>query len=444
VILLRPGFILLLLGAQACGPQAPVEEPPPSSDCAAEHAADWQLATPPSCAGGRTCLDERGRWWLFDEPFVPRGLYNAGHEYSQVLSNCPPGEDCEATTPADLEAYLEQMAAGGFNLIQERSLFVGDLRDAVHANPDIYFAHLLWSDPFTEAGREALVAEIEEAAEDPDVVMWFGPDEVDLWNDWSTAAGIRRLLRGSSTDLDAALAGLWSPGGDPFIPETEPAHDPYALPYGAALDATAALPNGAYLYEALMPTIYPLTDSESAVDGSYWGTDRVSTAAELGSTSVPVLQMVGIGVMGLSQPSPEQIRSLIGSSMAHGARGAFYYTYVSDNPTTSGREGWYAADDQEAVAGYTEMHEIQDALVPVLFSDAEETASTSSGVEWRRWNLGTRSVALVVNARAEDDEVDLEDVLPGATSIRDFQSCEALDATALRLGGYEVLVVEGS
>ena len=32
------------------------------------------------------------------------------------------------------------------------------------------------------------MAEIEAAAADPDVVMWFGPDEVDLWNTWPQLA----------------------------------------------------------------------------------------------------------------------------------------------------------------------------------------------------------------------------------------------------------------
>jgi hypothetical protein len=334
------------------------------------------------------------------------------------------------------------MVAGGFNMVQERSLFVADLRAAVHANPDIYFAHLLWSDPFTQEGRAALVAEIEEAAEDPDVVMWFGPDEVDMWNDWSTAAGIRRLLRGSSADLDAALAGVWSPGGDPYIPADEPAHDPYALPFGAALDATAALPNGSLLYEALMPTIYPLTSEDSAVDGSYWGTDRVSTASQLGATPLPVLQMVGIPSMGLSQPTPEQIRSLIGSSMTHGARGAFYYTYISDSPATAGRDGWYAPDDIEAFAAFTEMHALQDALVPVLFSEAEETSDTEKGLEWRRWQLEDRYVLLVVNARSKTKEVELGELLPDGGTLRDYRSCQPVEDPSLSLGAYELLVVE--
>jgi hypothetical protein len=380
---------------------------------------------------------------LADQPFIPRGLYNAGFEHERVLENCPAGEPCEATTPADLAAYLEQMAAGGFNLVQERSLFVADLRAAVHANDDIYFAHLLWSDPFTEKGHDALVAEIEEAAEDPDVVMWFGPDEVDLWNDWSTAAGIRRLLRGSSEPLDSALAANWAPPVEPYLPADEPAHDPYALPFGAALDATAALPHGSLLYEALMPTIYPLTSGESDVDGSYWGTARVSTAAELGATALPVLQMVGISSMGLSQPTPHQIRALIGSSMAHGARGAFYYTYISDSPASVGRDGWYAPDDIEAFAEYTAMHALQDALTPVLFSAADESSGTDEGVEWRRWDLDDRSVVLIVNARAENDDIDAAELLPEADQLRHYQSCQAIENSDLELDAYQVLVLEG-
>lgn len=440
---IAPLLVLLLALSPGCGSEPDDDPLPEGPSCSEQHRLDWEIAAAPSCAGGRTCLDDRGRWWLLGEPFIPRGLYNAGFEYDRLFDNCPAGADCEDTNPADVHAYLEQMAGGGFNLVQERSLFVADLRAAVHANPHIYFAHLLWSDPFTEEGREALVAEIEEAAEDPDVVMWFGPDEVDMWDDWPTAAGIRRLLRGSSPELDAALAGAWSPGEGAVLPVDEPAHDPYELPYGAALDATWALSPAASLYEALMPTIYPLTGEDSAVDGSYWGTARVSTAGGLGATALPVLQMVGIGVMGLSQPTPDQIRALIGSSMAHGARGAFYYTYISDGPGTSGRDGWYAPDDTEAFAAYTEMHEIQDSLLPVLFSDAAESAETAGGLEWRRWELGGRSVAVVVNARAEGDEVELDEVLPGVDQLRDYQSCEAVEASSLELGPYEVVVLEG-
>ena len=70
-----------------------------------------------------------------------------------------------------------------------------------------------------DRGRAALVAEIEEAAEDPDVVMWFGPDEVDLWNDWSTAAGIRRGLPAlplpGRSRVGAPSHRTWNPGRTP-------------------------------------------------------------------------------------------------------------------------------------------------------------------------------------------------------------------------------------
>jgi hypothetical protein len=414
-----------------------------SLTCAEEHARDWTVSAAPACAGGRTCIDDRGRWWVHGAPFIARGLYNAGFEFQRVLDNCAAGEPCEATTPTDLNAYLDQMAAGGFNLIQERSRNVADMRAAVNAHPDIYFAHLLWSDPFTEEGHGALVEEIEAAAEDPDVIMWFGPDEVDMWDDWSTAAGIRRILRGASTQLDVGLASVWAPEGEPYLPADQPAHDPYNLPYGAALDATLALEEGTYVYEALMPTIYPLTGSDSELDGAYWGTERVSTASSVGETVLPVLQMVGISSMGLSQPSPSQLKALIASSMVHGARGAFYYTYISDQPHTAGRTGWYAPDDVAAFAAYTSMHGLQDELVPVFFSDAEEEAITTGGVEWRRYNLGDRSVALVVNARAEAVEVYVEDLLPGANIIRRYQTCEIMSEGILNLRGYEVTVLEG-
>ena len=410
--------------------------------CGEQHAANWPLADAPGCAGGRTCLDERGRWWLEGKPFIPRGLYNAGFEYVRVFDNCANGNPCEETTPQDLEAYLDQMAQGGFNLIQERSRFVPDLRDAVNAHPEIYFAHLLWSDPFTEEGHAALVEEIEAAAEDPDVIMWFGPDEVDMWDNWSMAAGIRRILRGASTQLDVGLASVWAPEGEPYLPADQPAHDPYHLPYGAALDATLALEEGTYVYEALMPTIYPLTASVSDVDGAYWGTERVSTAASVGETVLPVLQMVGISSMGLTQPTPNQLKALIASALVHGARGAFYYTYISDEPHTAGREGWYAPDDEEAFAAYSAMHALQDDLVPVLFSDADEEAITSGPVEWRRFDLGERSVAVVVNARDAAVEVYLTDIWPDANTIRAYQTCEVMEEDTFTLRAHEVRVLE--
>jgi hypothetical protein len=209
------------------------------------------------------------------------------------------------------------------------------------------------------------------------------------------------------------------------------------------LDATAALDDAVPLYEALMPTIYPMTGSESELDGAYWGTDRVSTAASLGTTALPVLQMVGISSMGLSQPTPNQLKALIASSMVHGARGAFYYTYISDQPQTAGRTGWYAPDDVDAFAAYTIMHALQDDLVPVSFSNAEEEAITSGGVEWRRFDLNGRSVVLLVNARATAVEVYVEDVLPDANTVRAYQTCETIEDDIFTLRAYQVMVLEG-
>jgi hypothetical protein len=400
------------------------------------------LAEAPNCAGGRTCLDERGRWWLRGEPFIPRGLYNAGYEYERVLSNCPEGASCQDTTPADLEDYLEQMADAGFNLIQERSRFTAALRAAVNAHPKIYFAHLLWSDPFTEEGRQALIEEIEAAAEDPDVVMWFGPDEVDLWDNWPQAAGIRRLLRGSSAELDEALAQTWAPGPDAFLPDDEPAHDPYALPFGAATHAASALSQAAPLYEALMPTIYPIQGPRSFLDAEAWGTPRVRRAAEHGATALPVLQMYEMDGMGLGRPSPDQISALIASAMVQGGRGAFYFTYIADAPSHAGRNGWYAPDDWANFAAFGAMHALQDSLKPVLFSAATETADTSEAVQWRRWDLDDRTLLLAVNVRPTAQTIDLATLLPGKTILRFYERCAALESMRLELGGYELVVVE--
>ena len=96
--------------------------------------------------------------------------------------------------------------AGGINLIMERSRScTKELLDAIHADPKMYIAHLLWADPFTMDGHDKMVAEISAAAADTKVVMWYGPDEVDYNNDWAEAAGIRRILQGSSPALDALL-----------------------------------------------------------------------------------------------------------------------------------------------------------------------------------------------------------------------------------------------
>lgn len=423
------------------GPEADAGAPP--LECAEEHAMDWPVAPPSQCNGLRTCLDERGRWWLSTAPFIPRGLYNAGYEYARVLDNCPSGAACESTTPADVQAYVEQLASAGFNLIQERSRQVEPLRQAVNADPRVYFAHLLWSDPFTEEGHDALVADIEAAAEDPDVIMWMGPDEIDMWNNWDEALAIRRLLRGSSEELDGLLSGIWAPEAGSYLPAEEPAHDPYGLPFGAAIDSTGALRNASRLYELLMPTVYPLQNRSSDLDGSRWGLPRVMEAEQLGASALPVLQMVGIDSMGLAQPSPQQIRALIAGSLVAGAQGAFYYTYISEGPGTAGREAWYAPDDVHAFAAYAEMHQLQDRLIPVLFSRAEVSSGVQGGLHWRRWTLDGRAVVLVVNSRAEPDSINVESLLPGARRRRLYENCQELVSRDLELPAYGVLALEG-
>jgi len=206
-------------------------------DCAAERAAFWTVTLPAACEGRRTCIDSRQRFWVDGAPFVPRGVYNGGVDVARVFDNCPPAEACQETTPADWDGYVTMLADAGFNLIQERSRFTPDLADAVHANETVRFAHLLWSDPFTLEGHDAIAQDVEAAATDPDVVWWFGPDEIDFNDDWPTAAGIRRILFGDDRDLDSLLRGEYAPGGDPYLPADEPAHDtrtPLPVPASSA------------------------------------------------------------------------------------------------------------------------------------------------------------------------------------------------------------------
>jgi hypothetical protein len=304
-------------------------------------------------------------------------------------------------------------------------------------------AHLLWSDPFTKDGHDAMVADIQAAAADPSVVMWFGPDEIDLNSNWPMAAGIKRIVRGESDDT-AALLHDYPPGATAYLPANEPAADPQRLPFAAAMAFTRGLSAGPRFYDAQMPSTYPFGDATSAANESDMGTWRVGAYAA-NKPLVPVLQMIGIEEMGLSQPTAGQVRAEIASSIANGAFGAFYYTLVSDKPMMAGRQGYFAADDRQAWAAFKEMHALEDALVPVIYGAASTKAHVGEGekLEWRTWSRGDHRVTIVVNPRATKTSVDLVNVvmLGEGEQLRSWGDCTPVDTT-LKLGPYEVAVVE--
>ena len=411
--------------------------------CVTDQASAWVLADP-GCSG-RTCIDGARRFWVDGAPFMPRGVYNGGYEYAQLLDNCPDGQACQATTPADAAEYVAMLVDGGINVIMDRSLTMpAALRDAIHAEPKMKIAHLLWSDPFTEQGHDALVSEIEAAAADDDVVMWFGPDEIDLWNNWSESAGIRRLLRGNSAELDALLTGKYAPGGDPFLPEREPAHDPHNLPFGAALAYDPGLSNGTDVYDMLLPVTYPFSEPYSIANEGVWGTWRTSYFADQGVPVVPILQMIGIPEMDLSQPTTGQIEGQMMSALAHGARASFYYNIIGDKPKYAGRDGWFAPDYQETWDTYRQLHALQERLMPVLFSDTEETSGTHLHVEWRRWKLGQRHLLVVANPTPYARMLDLDAIvaLQDGQFVRSYLDCSPFTERELELAAYRSLVVE--
>jgi hypothetical protein len=422
------------------GPDAAADAGPP--DCAEDRAAFWTTTLPIECDGRRTCIDADERFWVDGAPFVPRGVYNGGADVARVFANCPPAEDCEETTPADYRAYVAMLAEAGFNLIQERSRFTPELADAVHEDPTVRFAHLLWSDPFTVEGHDSIVEDVEAAAADPDVVFWFGPDEVDFNDDWPTAAGIRRILFGDDRDLDGLLRGEYAPDGDPYLPDHEPAHDPHGLPFGAALTWDWGLADGRRVYDVLMPITYPFETATSAANEGQWGTWRIADLETRGAPVVPVLQMLGIPVMGLRHPSPAQVRAEIASAMANGARGAFYYTMVSDQPSFGGRDGWFAPDDRESWAVYTEMHALQDSLLPVTHGPATATSGTGGALEWRTWQKGARRVVLVVNPTSEPEALDLAGLVGDVGAVRTWTDCATVSPPPVSLAAYAHLVME--
>lgn len=432
---------------------SPPAEPAPepvldAAACRDEHTHAWVASLPASCGAKRTCIDPRGRFWVEGRPFFPRGVYNGGWEFSKVLSTCPSGAACSAWNPRDVGGYVRMLADAGFNLIQERSRNTKELVAAIHAEPRMKIAHLLWSDPFTQEGHDAMVADVKAAAADSSVVMWFGPDEIDLNKNYPMAAGIKRILRGASADTDALLAAYPAPS-DAVLPTGEPAADPLALPFAAALAFERGLAVGARFYDVLMPITYPFVDEKTAANEGEWGTWRTSKYRAK-APIVPILQMVGIDVMGLAQPSAAQVRVEIASALVHGATGAFYYTLVSDTPKLAGRNGWFAADDREAWRAYTEMHALEDALAPVMFSDAIDTARAGEelDLEWRTWRKADgRRVTLIVNPRAKAKVVDLGSVveLQDGERARTWSDCAAVDTTAeLTVPAYGHFVIETS
>jgi hypothetical protein len=430
----------------------PAEEKPPQLSleaCQLARKARWTVSEAPSCQSPRTCVDPRGRFWVEGKPFIPRGLYNGGWEYTKLLANCPEGAECRGWNPSDVNAFVKMLADAGFNLIQERSRYNKPLLDAVHAEPRMKFAHLLWSDPFTQKGHDDMVSDIQAAAADPSVVMWFGPDEIDHNDDYPTAAGIRRILRGSRADTDKLVQDYPAPAGNgAFLPKDEPAADPMSLPFGAALAYERGLAVGSRFYELLMPITYPIKKATSNMNESDWGTWRTGVAVQQKHAALPVLQMVGIPEMGLAQPSAAQIRALLGSAIANGAFGGFYYTLIRDMPKLAGRDGWFAADDRGGWAAFSEMHALEDSLIPVFFSNATEEAKAGERVkvEWRTWKLesGDR-VTVLVNPRATATTVDLAELvgLADGEEIRTWQTCDPVDPSVrFALEPYAVAVLE--
>jgi len=413
--------------------------------CASDQAAHWTVVAPSVCLGKRTCIDERMRFWVDGEPFFPRGLYNGGYEYARLADNCPEGEACGATTPADADAYVAMLVVAGFNVIMERTVVMASaLRDAVHGEARMKLAHLLWSDPFTEEGHAGLVDDIDSAVADEDVIMWFGPDEIDIWGNWHDAAGIRRLLRGSDPEIDALLTGKHAPPGDPFIPATQVAHDPLGLPFGAALAYDPGLSDGTDVYDMLLPITYPFEEPYSEANVGVWGTWRTSYFGDQGVPMVPVLQMVGIPEMGLWQPTPGHIEAQIMSSLIHGARGAFYYNLIGDKPSYGGRDGWFAADQAETWAAYTEHHARVDRLFPVLFSPANETTGMHEHLEWRAWELDGRRAIAIVNPTPFVRTVDLDAIVALAEGqyVRRYDDCARFVTRELEVAAYQSLLLE--
>lgn len=417
------------------------------ASCRADVALGWSATVPAACSGRALCIDAEGRTFRDGAPFVVRGLYGAGRELTQIQRNCPAGAACEATQPVDAAGYVGTLARAGFDLIlDDVDGLPADLLAALRADDRVSVAHSLFGDPFTLAGHDALVAEIEMAAAEPEVLFWAGPDEPDLNSTWPMATGIARLLRGSSPELDALLSGPYAPPvAMPYLPATEPAHDPRGLPYASAVVIDGlGLAVASDVYDAILPITYPLQEPYSRADEGDWSVLRAERFAMPGVPMLPVLQMVPIESLGLIRPSPDQVRSLIVSSIALGADGAFYFQLASNEPAYAGRTGFYAPDDVPMWRAYSETHALWDALVPVLYSDAAVTSGRSGVLLFRRFVRGDRRVLVIANPTPYDRPVDLDEIIqrgPGE-AVRHFGTCTPFTERAQIVPGYATFVLE--
>lgn len=411
--------------------------------CAEDHAEHWRPLLPAECQGRRVCVDDRHRFWLDGVPFVPRGVYNAGFEYTRVLSNCPVGQPCEATTPADVDAFVTVLADAGFNLVMERSRAVPLLLEALHKNTQVHIAHLVDTDPFTQESHDAVTADVEAAAADPDVLMWFGPDEIDVNGTWSTAGGIRRILHGSNPTIDANLAGILAPSTpDPWLPDVEAAHDPEGRPFGAALYSDDFLGQAELFYDLVMPVTYPLRTQSSRLDTSPEGTRRVRTYGGDAPT-LPVLQLTAIPPLWQVMPTPVQAEGMVMSALVEGANGAFFFNVTGDGPRLLGREGWYAPDATDTWAAFASINSTWDGLVPALFADALEDHGETP-VPWRSFSIGQRRVVIAVNPISAPIDVDIAALLglQPTQVVRRWENCDPFDQGIARMEPYAWVALE--
>lgn len=415
--------------------------------CAADQAGAWAPTLPAECASGRLCIDGSGRTYRDGVPFVVRGVYHGGREVERLLVDCPAGAPCRATQPADHAAYVRTLADAGFDLIlEDRALLSPALLAAIDAEPRVGIGHLLFDDVFTPEGHDRLVTSIESAAADPSVLMFFGPDEPDLNRTWPMAAGIARLLRGASPELDALLARApYAPPSGAYLPADEPAHDPNGLPFASAVvidDAGLAIATD--LYDLRVPVTYPYQEAYSRADAGEWSVERISRHDDPAAPSTPVLQMVEIDALGLIRPSPDQIRALVVSSIVHGADGAFYFKVAGDDPPSAGRDGFFAADDAAGWAAYADAHALWDALVPVIYSDATVERGTHDVLHWRRYVRGDRRVVLIANPTPFPRAIDLDAILARSDReyVREWRGCAPFTTRALEVPGYATYALE--
>lgn len=415
--------------------------------CAADQDSVWILADPGACATGRSCIDGNGRTWAAGEPWIVRGVYHGGRELETLLTNCPAGADCEATQAADHADYVRILADAGINVILENRMILSpEILAAIDAEPRMGIAHLLFDDPFTVEGHDRLVAQIEAVAEDPNVMLWFGPDEPDLNRTWPMATGIARLLRGANAQLDGLLAGRYRPAASmPFLPADEPAHDPYGLPYTSAVVIdSSGLAVATDVYDIRTPVTYPFQERYSRADDTIWTIERISRFDEPEHPSMPVLQMVELEGLNLIRPSPGQIRAQIMGAIVHGGDGAYYFKIAGDDPAYAGRSGWFAADDVDGWATYTEMHALWDRSIPVLYSDATQEPGTHGILHYRRYTLGSRRVLMIVNPTPYQRWVDLDAIVERADDeyVRSWDGCGAFTTRALEVPPYAIYVLE--